>query len=493
VFHHGFMFLQVNEFEWMGNDPGGKAFFGTMNGVVQKLIGLSLPLLFLGCQMGPKIDVQSATTRASGISDAILIPLDDFKSPDLEAGGVKPQKLTLLKAVRRALLSDPRIGSALAHVRMAEADANQSRLIPNPILGFDIRFPVSGGLATAMEPTLSEDIVAILEKPGQISAADNRLRESAEEALTTILDVIAEVQQSYVSAYADDAQIANALARQKIVQQLRDLAQNRLQSGEGSRLDVMTLDAQLIEQNLEVDDLRLQSHQERLTLARLIDSSSTDWMLEGFEESPELSSDETAWINAALNNRPEIQAKTWELRALGDDIKTAWWMPFQGDALGVHAEHDGGWRVGPTVVVPLPIFDFGQAGRKKAEAARLAGMFDLAQQQRTAVDEIRQAYAGYDAARKSLDVAQNQLLPLHEEVRHQAQLAYQAGEADLTTLLSAETDLQQTYTTVVELQQKMASALIRLRRAAGGAAIAATLESPSTRPTTLPTTRNARP
>jgi outer membrane protein TolC len=466
-----------------------------MNGLVQKIIGLTLPLLLLGCQMGPKIDVQSAATRASGISDAMLIKLDDPNAADIGSAASNPSQLTLPKAVRLALLHDPRIGSALAHVRMAEADAKQAWLLPNPILGFDVRFPVSGGLATAMEPTLSEDIVAILEKPGQISAADNRLRESAEEALTTILDVIAEVEQSYVSAYADDAQIANSLARQKIVQQLRDLAQNRLQSGEGSRLDVMTLDAQLIEQNLEVDDLHLQSHQERLTLARLIGQSrsSVDWTLTPWEESPELSSDETVWINAALTNRPEIQSRQWELRALGNDISTAWWMPFQGDALGVHAEHDGGWRVGPTMVVPIPIFDFGQAGRKKAEAAKMAGLFDLAQQQRTAIDEIRQAFAGYEAARKSLDIAQNHLLPLHEEVRHQAQLAYQAGEADLTTLLSAETDLEQTYTTVVNLQQKMASTLIRLRRAAGGAGIAAKLESPSTRPVTLPTTRTAKP
>jgi len=52
------------------------------------------------------------------------MPLDDTAL----AGTLTPEA-----AVRLALAHDPRIQAALANVRVAEADANQARLLPNPI------------------------------------------------------------------------------------------------------------------------------------------------------------------------------------------------------------------------------------------------------------------------------------------------------------------------------------------------------------------------
>jgi outer membrane protein TolC len=51
----------------------------------------------------------------------------------------------------------------------------------------------------------------------------------------------------------------------------------------------------------------------------------------------------------------------------------------------------------------------------------------------------------------------------------------------LTTLLLAETALQETRAKLVELQQKVTVATVHLRRAAGGSGVAAELE-----PTTAP-------
>jgi outer membrane protein TolC len=70
-----------------------------------------------------------------------------------------------------------------------------------------------------------------------------------------------------------------------------------------------------------------------------------------------------------------------------------------------------------------------------------------------------------------------------------AQKAYRAGETDLTTLLLAETDYQLTLSKVIELREKLAVARFKLQRAAGGAAIAASLTAPATQPaTTAPST-----
>ena len=95
--------------------------------------------------------------------------------------------------------------------------------------------PYAAGSNTAFEATLTGDLVALLQKPAQIHAADQRLRASAADALTTALDVMSEIQQAYVAVQSIDAQIDNAQNRGKILQQLRDLAKKRLDAGDTAR------------------------------------------------------------------------------------------------------------------------------------------------------------------------------------------------------------------------------------------------------------------
>ena len=56
-----------------------------------------------------------------------------------------PNRLTLATAVERALRQSPELQIALANVRAAQADAHQSRLLPNPVLDIAFRFPEGGG------------------------------------------------------------------------------------------------------------------------------------------------------------------------------------------------------------------------------------------------------------------------------------------------------------------------------------------------------------
>ena len=124
-------------------------------------------------------------------------------------------------------------------------------------------------------------------------------------------------------------------------------------------------------------------------------------------------------------------------------MKLASLAPFEGSEVGVHAERDQSWMTGPTITTPIPIFDFGQAARAKAVAQRLSAYHELEQEKSQVIEEIRRAYATYSAAEASLIAAQHRLLPLQEQQRAQAELAYRNGEADLTTLLLADSDLQE--------------------------------------------------
>jgi outer membrane protein TolC len=251
-----------------------------------------------------------------------------------------------------------------------------------------------------------------------------------------------------------------------------------------------------------LSDLRLTRTEQRLILTRLIGQprGSADWQLDPWQAPPALVAGESAWLDAALVNRPEIQSKTWELAALGDDVDATAFAPLSGGSVGIHGEHDPVWRVGPNISSPIPIFDFGQESRAKARAMQFAARQDLAQQRLIVIEEVRRAFATFVASLDALDQAQNQLLPLQEQQHQLAEEAFQSGDTDLATLLLSENDLQSTRTRVVELQAKVAAALVKLRRAAGGAAIAAKIESaasansiaPSTKPS-VPSTEGSPP
>jgi cobalt-zinc-cadmium efflux system outer membrane protein len=439
---------------------------------------LILGLILTGCQP-PQTDAPGQAARLTGIEGAISFheSREASPAPVIEGGTLK-----LDQAVRLALWQDPRIAAALARVRGAEADARQSRLLPNPILSFDIRFPEGGGQPIT-EVIPIEDLIAILQKPSAISAADNRLRETASDAMTTVLDVVSEVEGAYATAQSSDAEIAAAQERMKAAEKLRDLAKSRLSAGEGARLDVLTTESQRLQAVADLSDLRLARLEPRLKLARLVGQArgKADWTLEPWRSAPAPKGSEAAWIDAALANRPEIVSKLWELRALGDDVSLANLSELQGDMIGGYGEHDQTWSVGPMLTIPIPIFDMGNETRAKAVAQQRAARQDLAQQSLEVIEEVRLAYATYTASLDALTQAQTQLLPIQEQQRQQAEESYKSGDTDLTTLLQAESDLEQTRSKVAELEEKATVALVQLHRAVGGAGIAATVAD-STQP-----------
>lgn len=434
-----------------------------------------------------RTDVPADAARLSGIENAIAFreepaPFDEPPPDD--------RSLTPARAVRIALGRDPRIQSALAKVRVAAADAHQARLLPNPLLTIDIRFPLEPMTSTVYEPSLSADLLSLLQKPAQISAADNRLRAAAATALVTVLDVIDEVEEALAAARSVDAEIENSRRRQERLGRVRTIAQKRLQAGEATRLDVLTVDAQLMAAELEVSDFELQRDDARLALNRLLGYARTDpqWELAPWQAPPgDQLAPEAAWVDAALANRPEVAAKVWELRALGEEMRGAAIPPIQGGEIGAHGERDPEWRLGPVVTVPLPIFDFGQATREKVQAGRIAARHDLAQAQLEVIQNVRATRAAYLHARRALADAQGRLLPLQQQQLENAQVAYQSGDADLATLLLAQNEHEQTLVRIVELQEKVTVARAKLMRATGGAGVAAPLAT--TRPSSTPSTQ----
>ena len=387
--------------------------------------------------------------------------------------------LTLDDALRRSLSHSPEIQSSLARVVAARADARQARLLPNPILNLVLRFPESGS-TPQVEAGLTADFISLLSRPGRSRAADNRLRSAASEAVSQVLDVVAEVQQRYAAVQSLDALLSVLEERLTIANRLFQLFRDRLQAGEGTLLDVLTLESQRTELQVEIADRELERREERLALSRLIGQPSglADWRVSPWEAGRAPAMSESDWVALAMEYRPEVQARRYELASLGIELSLTRFSPFYGAGAGIAAERaDGNWAVGPAVSAPLPLFDFGQARRDRARAGVIEARHNLTQARRQVVEEVRRSLAALLASEDNLRRVRTELVPQSQQRRDQAEALFRLGETNILALLTAEEALRSSRIRLVELERKNTEALVRLNRAVGGAGVARDLDN----------------
>ena len=448
-----------------------------------------LAALVGGCAHSPPDRDFANGVAVAGINEPIEFVSTSMPTDVAEDRAVE---MTMEDAVRCALRNSPAVQADVAELRAALADARQTRLIPNPVINVAVRLPEGGG-TPVIEAGLAADLVSLLLRPRQISAADNRLRAASAEALTTVLDALAEVQERYVTVQALDAQAAVIEQRSRLVRRLLKLAKSRVEAGESSRLDVITLDAERVSLDVEIAQAASERREQRLALARLLGQPSgrTDWNLSPWTPTATAAGDEMQWVRAALEHRPEIQAQRWNLAALGDEAALARFAVLDGADVGVDAERDGDWSVGPAISTPLPLLDWGQHRRAKADAQRIAARHRLTQTRRQVVEEVRRAMESLASVQAALRQVQTELIPLADQRVEQAEASYKNGLADVTAMLLAEQEAQAARSKLIELQRKAASATYRLHRAVGGPGVATSVAAASA--TTCPATTHPAP
>ncbi len=429
---------------------------------------LSLALLLSAC-VGPRPNVEAEKSISDSLALTGAVAFHSFGGPTDLPSQIS-EALSMADAVRRAVETSPELQRALARVRIAEAESDLARLLPNPILNFALRIPEGGGRPD-IEGSLSADLLAILQRPRRSHAADHRLEAEAASALSAAIDVVAETQELYASGQVLEEFVLLLEARVAVLGRFREVLQVRLELGEGTRHDVTTLDAERMELDVEASQRRRELRLARLALARRIGepSGAALWKLDKWESPSAVPTGETAWIGAALAARPEVLAIQWEIRARGDEAAIASWDSWNGLTAGVDAEHtNGDSSIGPGVAVPLRVFDRGSARNRRASAIESEARHRLTEAQRSVVEEVRTALETLTGSQESLDRVARELIPLQEQRRSEIEEAFRAGFVDVTSLLFAEQALQESQTRRVTLEREVSAAHVRLERAVGG-------------------------
>ncbi len=348
------------------------------------------------------------------------------------------RKLTADDAVQIAMLNNRDLQAIYTELGVAQADLVQAGLFRNPVLDAAVLFPLSG-----VRPDLQFSVVIgfldALYVPLRKRVAAAQFEEAKLRVTGAVLDFAVQVRTAFYRHQANEQMLE---LRHSIVQALTaslEVSRRLHEAGNITDLDLARDRALMEASKLALRSSEVAARQSREQLNSLMGAwgEDTKWEIDG--RLPEIPSpplqvngiEQTALARSIdlSNARQRIAAAGQQL---GYDRATAL-VPALN--LGPGAEREEGWKVGPVLSVPLPLFDHGQGriGRAVAELRRAQQeYYALAVRIRSTARAVQDRMLGaQDRALYYRDI----LLPLRERIVNEAQLQYNAMQMGIVQLL----------------------------------------------------------
>jgi len=362
--------------------------------------------------------------------------------------------LTADGAVQVALLNNRELQATYAELGVAQADVVQAGLLANPVFGGAIFLPVAGGPAKA-DLSVAMSFLDVFYRPLRRRVALARFEEAKLQVTGAVLDFAAAVRAVFYRHQADEQRLE---LLETVVQALTvsaDVSERLYAAGNITDLDRARERALLEEERLRLRAAEVAVRASRAELNTLMGlwGEETAWLIE--RRLPDVPVDALpleGLERLALVQSLDVASARQRLIVGGEELGVSRAMLFIPESsLGAGAEHEAGeWKVGPTVELPIPLFDQGQGrlGRAAAEFRRAEQEYYAAGVQVRSTARLVQARVrgAEDRARYSRDV----VLPLRERIVRETQLQYNAMQVGVFELLRAREQQIQTAITYVD-------------------------------------------
>jgi cobalt-zinc-cadmium efflux system outer membrane protein len=348
------------------------------------------------------------------------------------------KKLTVADVVQVAMLNNRDLQAVYTELGLAQADLVQAGLFRNPMLDAAVLFPLSGA-----RPDLQFGaVVGLLDAlyiPLRKRVAAAQFEEAKLRVTGAVLDFAARVRRAFYVHQANEQKLE---LRQTIVQALTaalDVSRQLHEAGNISDLDLARDRVATETSRLALRSAEIAARQSREHLNSLMGvwGDLTEWEIDVRlpdvpADPPPLNGVEREALARSINLAHARQRIIAAGEQVGYDRATSL---IPGAEVGLEAEREEGWKLGPVLSVPLPLFDQGQAriGRGAAELHRAhQEYYALAVRIRSTARAVRDRVLGaQDRARYYRDI----LLPLHERVVNEGQLQYNAMQIGIFQLL----------------------------------------------------------
>src|SRR5882724_5783798 len=377
--------------------------------------------------------------------------------------------LTADSAVQVGLLNNHNLQATYEELGIAQADLVEAGLLKNPVFYFERRFP-----GQALEADLVQEFIDILLLPLRKRIAAAQFEAAKLRVGHEILNLAGEVRAAFYE-HQGDQQLVDL--RETVADATERTAETALKMHEAGNLrDLDLASEQATHAQAKIDLAKAQANavQSREKLNKLMGAfgAQTNWTVASrLSELPGNEVSTAQLESRAIQQRLDLAAARQqfiaEARTRGIARAEA---ILQGAQIGSHYEHEIEPRhsSGPSVSVPIPIFNQGQpasarasAKMRQAEQRYLALAADIRSDVRAARDKML-------LSRQQVEYFKSTALPTRTRVTEESQLEYNAMQIGPLQLLQAKQEEVKTGADSVEALRDYWVARAELEKAVGG-------------------------
>ena len=353
------------------------------------------------------------------------------------------QPLDADAAVRIALLNSPGLESSLAALAITDAERVQAAQLPNPhfMLG-----RLREGQALEIERMLSFNVLSLLTLPWRAQHANQSLELARLRAAQEVIRTAADTRKAWFQAVAARQVASYMRDAREAAEAGAELARRMARTGNWSKLQQAREQATLAEISAQLARAEQAAVADREKLTRLLGLWGRDATYALPERLPELPRDLAARADieaTALRERIDVRAARDEARYVAGSLG---FTRASGviDALelglvrNTHFDNASGEREttrGFEIELPIPIFDWGQARSRRAEATYMQSVARVRDVAVRARSESREAWHGW---RTAYDVAKHyrdEIVPLRKFITDETVLRYNGMLASVWDVL----------------------------------------------------------
>ncbi len=373
-------------------------------------------------------------------------------------------------AVQIALLNNHNLQATYEELGIAQADLVEAGLLRNPIFTFERRFP-----GQALEADLLKEFIDILLLPLRKRIAAAQFEVAKLRVGHEILSATAEVRGAFYQHQGDQQLVDLRKTVADATERAAETALKMHEAGNLRDLDLASEQATHAQAKIDLAKAQVNAVQSREKLNKLMGAfgTQTNWTVASRLSELPGSEVSTAQLELrAIQQRLDLAAARQqfiaEARARGIARAEA---ILQGAEFGAHYEHEiegSVHSIGPSVNVPIPIFNQGQpasarasAKMHQAEQRYLALAADIRSDVRAARDKML-------LSRRQVEYFKSTALPTRTRVTEESQLEYNAMQIGPFQLLQAKQEEVKTGADSVEALRDYWVARAELEKAVGG-------------------------
>ncbi len=403
--------------------------------------------------------------------------------------------LTADAAVAVALAENRDVQAALEELGVGQADLLEAAMLRNPVLGGEVRFPAAPVMP--FEITLAQPVLDLLARPRRQRVAAARFEATRLRVADAVLALEAETRASFYRVQAAEQTASLARTLTAAADAAAGLAARQLAAGDSADLDLANQRAMAEQGRLDLNRAlgELAAARERLHrdmglagpgpgasggpnvpggagvpavpggagipggagVAVVLGGAVASGSLSGTTAAPPptwrvapslppLAPAEASLDGleaAAAGGRLDLAALRSEADAAAQALPLGRLAAIEAAEVGAHAERDaadGRTTTGPAAAVSVPLFNWGQAARRRAEARYRQARDRYAARQAAVRSEVREAWERLVTARRQAELWRDDMLPLRRRILDLTQTRYNAQLAGVFQLLAAKQD-----------------------------------------------------